>query len=214
MDPIAMPVSASPEMIWFTNFGDLAVILPMAVVVGVWLSWAQGPRLGLIWAAIFTASVGSIWGLKILLAANPISLGKLTFHSPSGHAGVSATLYGMTAVIFAVSARRAPRIIGIISMVSMIVAVTVSRVVLSAHSSADAWAGAFLGLLWLIPIVFSLKEFRGGLNSYRSLAIGIALIATITHGLTLPIYRLDVVPIYRIDAAPRQAEAIPVSPGS
>ena len=194
-----MFTSASPEMIWLTNFGDLGVILPLAVLVGLWLSRVQGPRLGLVWAAVFTASVGSIWGLKVFLAANPISLGTLTFHSPSGHACLSATLYGMAALLFASSARKAPRIIGIASMTAMIAAVTVSRVVLLAHSSADALAGAMLGLAWLIPIVFSLKERKGGLSSYRSLAIGIAFIATVTHGLTLPIYSLGIVPLYHAD---------------
>ena len=173
----------------------------MATVVGSWLLWVHGSKLSLLWMTAFGGSVITIWLAKLLFAASPVSIGTFHIHSPSGHAGVSATLYGMIALLFLVWARGFVRWVTVGSMAAAVAAVTVSRVALHAHSVIDALVGLALGLLWLLPMSIFLKNQQRQLRYFAPLAVALALVALSMHGLSFPTHRLNIVPEYRTAAA-------------
>lgn len=184
-----------PRLMWLTDFGDAAIILPMAAIIAIWLLLARPRPLSMWWCFCFCGSAISVWLAKLIFATAPVVIGSFSLRSPSGHACTSATLYGMIAIIFNVSSTNLLRPVTIALMAAVVGGVTLSRVVLQMHSLSDALAGALIGLLWLTPMALTMKPYRAGKYAHGLLAIFLLLTAAITHGASLPIYRTNLIPI-------------------
>src|ERR1700744_6387972 len=107
-------------MTWVTNFGDVAVIFPMAAAICFWLLWDQKKEICFLWVAIFAGSVCSILLLKALFFARPYAIGRFMLHSPSGHACLSATLYGGAAIFFFYGFRAKTRFVFVGAMAAIV----------------------------------------------------------------------------------------------
>ena len=139
-----------------SDAGDSAVLIPLAtlLVIILWRyqTWAAASTL----VVALAACAGTMVVLKVLL----IACGQ-SWHagmvSPSGHASMSAAIYG---ALGTVAARQMPRWRPAIIVCSWLViaAIAASRIVLGAHTNAEVGLGFLVGAgaLWL----FAVRYFR------------------------------------------------------
>lgn len=154
-----------------SDAGDSAVLIPLAtlLVLTLWRYQAWAAASTLVVALAACASVMIVLKL-LLIACGP------SWHagvvSPSGHASMSATLYGALGIVVA---RQMPRwraaIIGCSWLV--IVAIAASRIVLGAHTYAEVGLGFLVGAgaLWL----FAVRYYR-----LRPPPVNLLVLATLT----------------------------------
>lgn len=128
-----------------TDFGDQAVLLPLAVSVGlglVLLGWRRG---ALAWSAAIGATFGTMFVLKLSFLACGHLLPGLGLRSPSGHTAASAAVYGglfALAMTLAVGHRRWT----LVCAVSMAIVIGASRLALGVHTGLEVVIGGAVGI--------------------------------------------------------------------
>jgi undecaprenyl-diphosphatase len=91
---------------------------------------------------------------EALLWIDPLN----TYSFPSGHATLSAALYGFLAVCLYRRLRHpAARMLAVLGPALLVLLICISRVVLNAHYLTDVIGGVLLGLFWLC-VVFMLPR--------------------------------------------------------
>jgi membrane-associated phospholipid phosphatase len=98
------------------------------------------------WGGCIVASAATITALKLVftaLAPHHHTLTGLT--SPSGHAGMSAIVYGGFVLLIGPSLTRVWRIVAQLGALALILAIAVSRLVLHEHSIAETVVGLGVG---------------------------------------------------------------------
>jgi membrane-associated phospholipid phosphatase len=161
-----------------TDFADLAVVLPVALCVGVWLAvsgWANGARA---WLLAFGAVLGVTTVLKLVFlgcapADSPIS-------SPSGHTASSSFVYGGLATLAVRAGWKASAALGI----AVAALVGVSRVAVHAHSGAEAMLGGLVGVAAVLLFAWRAGPVPRGLRIGRLLLACLPLIFLL-HGTRL-----------------------------
>ena len=129
-----------------TNCGDLAVLLPLAGVMTLWVLLIRQPRMMLWWLVSLAICIGATGILKIYFFACP-PLPDL--HSPSGHTGFSILIYGGLTVAVASAAIGWRRIVTIGIGAAFVIGIAVSRVVVEAHSIPEVLLGSVIGAIAL-----------------------------------------------------------------
>ncbi len=167
-------------MIFLTDFGDSAVLVPLSVVVFVWLLTTRSRGPALWWLAGFGVLSVAIAASKVLLFACPVIP---DVRSPSGHTGFSLYAYGGLAVIVAAEVSRTWQRVAIILVAALIAAgIGFSRVVLHMHSAAEAVTGFAVGAAALAIFGFGyLRRSQRG-RTLAPLLVGAALILAAFHG--------------------------------
>lgn len=130
----------------WTDFGDLAVLLPLAAVVGLWLFAIRQPRAVAWWLGVVLLCIGGTGVLKIyFFICPPLS----DLHSPSGHTSLSTLVYGAltVAVASAFTGWRCYTTMGVGFV--FIAGIAISRVLVQAHSILEVVLGSILGLIAL-----------------------------------------------------------------
>lgn len=166
-------------MVVITSLGDTVVITAVALAILSWLSWrrawalAGGLALTLLLASAFSSLLKGWMGVP-----RPIALyeGVQVFSFPSGHATMSAALYGAIGWITAMSVRAPwrPWILGVLgALVGMI---AVSRIYLAAHWPSDVVGGLLFG--FGIAAAFGLVFRRSELATIQPIRL-LALVATV-----------------------------------
>lgn len=129
-----------------TDLGDSAVTLPMAAVVMAILFVARRVRPALWWGGCIVACAAVIALLKLVLTALAPHHHTLTgLTSPSGHAAMSAIVYGGFVLLIGPSLTRVWCVAGRLCVLALVVAIAVSRIVLHEHSIAETIVGLFVG---------------------------------------------------------------------
>jgi membrane-associated phospholipid phosphatase len=125
-----------------TDCGDLAVLLPLAGVLTLWIILIRQPRMILWWLAALAICMGTTGVLKIyFFACPPLS----DLHSPSGHTGLSALIYGTLTLVIA-SATTGWRRGAVLTIgATFVVGIAISRVLVSAHSIPEVLLGGLIG---------------------------------------------------------------------
>jgi len=153
-------------MIGLTDFGDLAVLLPLSALVLLWLLMARLAKAAGWWLAALAFCVGGTALLKIYLFACPLAD---NISSPSGHGSLSTLVYGAFVVIGASElARGWRRSVMIGGGVVIIFAVAASRLFLGAHGLVEIILGLGIG-------VASLAAFAQGYLRHRATGAGASL---------------------------------------
>jgi undecaprenyl-diphosphatase len=133
-----------------TDLGDSAVTLPMAAVTIAILLVARRLRMALWWGGSIVASAAVIAGLKLVLTALAPHHHTLTgLTSPSGHAGISAIVYGGFVLLIGPSLTPVRRLLAQLGALVLIMAIAVSRLVLHEHSIAETVVGLGIGFIAL-----------------------------------------------------------------
>jgi membrane-associated phospholipid phosphatase len=147
-------------MRFVTVFGGSAFLIPLVVVAGVALRRRRGTwaPLWFLAAAYGGAFVGNNVGKRLFSRARPPLATRLVpatgYALPSGHAFMSAAVYGALAVVLMAPGgplrrRRAARF----AAGAVVALIGVSRVYLGVHWTTDVVSGWLLGLLWLRLLV-------------------------------------------------------------
>lgn len=126
-----------------TDFGDLAVLLPLAAVVTVWLIAVRQRRAAMWWVAAVGLCMGSTAVLKVYFYVCP-PLPDL--HNPSGHTSLSTLVYGALTLAIATVVQGWRRIAIGVSGAGFIAAIGISRVLIHDHSRLEVVVGSVIGV--------------------------------------------------------------------
>jgi membrane-associated phospholipid phosphatase len=162
---------------FISDFGDLAVLLPIAAAVQIWLLRApEGGRSAAIWAISLIFCCGATSLLKIYFSACPYG----GINSPSGHAALSVLVYGGLAAIVGTHASRSLKLVLAAAEFGLVVAILASRVILGAHSIAEVLIGSAVGAMALAPFAEAVIR-HPVLSPTKSLVIVVILIILVLH---------------------------------
>lgn len=161
-----------------TNFGDLAVLLPLASAIVLWL-WLAGDRAALLWWLLaLTLCVGLIGILKIYMAACPFG----SLHSPSGHAGFATLVYGTIAACLAARLTGRWRVLALAAGGALIAGIALSRLVLGEHTPIEVAVGLLIGGVSLALLLHGAPTLRSTRLPIRPLLLAVVVIVVLLHG--------------------------------
>jgi membrane-associated phospholipid phosphatase len=163
-----------------TDFGDLAILLPLALIILLWLVAMRCPRgaAGWLGAALFCGAATGV--LKMYFFACPWSRDLV---SPSGHTSLSTLVYGGLCIIVAGQIREAFwRATVLAAGGAFILAIGASRILLSAHTVLEVFVGLLIGGVALAIFTIAYLRHRPARVSLPPLVLaGVALVALL-HG--------------------------------
>ncbi len=163
-----------------TDFGDLAVLLPAAAVMLLWLLAVGSKRGAAWWLAALALCIGGTALLKIYFyACSPVP----SLASPSGHSSFSTLVYGGLAAIVAGKLTGGwQRVLVLAGGVALIAAIALSRLVLHAHSPLEIVLGTALGLASLGLFAQGYVRARPVAASLTPLLVAVAILGVVLHG--------------------------------
>lgn len=162
-----------------TDLGDLAVLLPLAAALGLWLLAARSRSAFAWWVAAVALCAGGTVALKVYFFACP---GPYALTSPSGHSSFSVLIYGALAVIAAAAVSATwQRFVIIAGVAVLVAAIAVSRHMLAAHGPLEILCGLAVGLVSLA--LFVRGYFRPQPDvSLRPLLAAVVVLVAVLHG--------------------------------
>ena len=177
-------------MQFVTNFGDEAVLLPLAAATLIWLWRMVGRRSALMWCGAVLICGGGTAITKIYLGActTPID----TLDSPSGHTSMSTLVYGGLALIAGAESETWPRVAAGTAGAALVVSVALSRIALGAHSPAEVAAGLVIGGVALALFARTYVQQRGAVQRIWPLLAAATIVALALHG-----YHVQLEPLWR-----------------
>jgi membrane-associated phospholipid phosphatase len=163
-------------LVALSDFGDLAVLLPLAAAILAWLllySTRAAPR----WVLALGSCVGLTALLKIVFYACPPAN---DMHSPSGHTSLSTLVYGALTLVAATAWSGSRRVLVIVGGGGLILAIGISRLLLEAHSVGEVGVGFVIGTVSLA--LFSYKYLQGQNEKVWSLLVAAGVLVSALHG--------------------------------
>jgi membrane-associated phospholipid phosphatase len=161
-----------------TDFADEAVILPLAVAVGLvllLLGWRRG---AFAWLAALGVTFGTMLSLKLAM----IPCGPPPLHTPSGHTAAAAVVCGGLALILGRG-----RYAGAVPLAAAAAALVVglSRLVLGLHTAPEVIVGGTVGIAG--AMLLDRVAGRPPLDLNLRWIIGtVVAVLVLFHGLRLP----------------------------
>lgn len=156
------------QFLWnfVTDFGDTAVTLPLAAVTIAFLFFSGWPRAALTFALVLAGCGAAIGLVKLVLQSCGRPLLHIDVANPSGHAAISAMVYGALAVLFSRNILDRYRWLPILAAAALVSAIALSRVVLDSHSPVEVAIGLSIGVMgavafWYLLPVLPAGPFRG-----------------------------------------------------
>ncbi len=177
-DPHATAWMVAHRTPWVTGFmqvvtwlGSTAIIIPLALIVGVLLLLRARKWQPLALFALGVAGAVLLYNMGKTLVGRPrppsaIWIGHFSgFAFPSGHATQSVAFYGLLA--FVLARGRSPQVRAILwgSAAAIVLVIGVSRVYLGAHWMSDVLGGYALGAAWsalLVVLALVASSWRRG----------------------------------------------------
>jgi membrane-associated phospholipid phosphatase len=130
-----------------THLGNSALLLPAALVLALWLVKTRHAPLALAWGLSFGTAVLLVLATKLAFMGWGIGSAALDFTGISGHATVSTAVFMMGVWLAVADRSRRLQVLGIACGLLVGLLVSVSRVVLKAHSVSEVVAGFALGAM-------------------------------------------------------------------
>ncbi len=134
---------SAPALSTITDFGDLALMLPVAAIMLLWLVGLRAKVGAAWWIVAIAFCAGGTALLKIYFFACPPTP---ELRSPSGHTSLSTLVYGALTLVVALEARAWRKVAVVGAGASLILTIAASRVALSAHSALEVVFGLAIGL--------------------------------------------------------------------
>ncbi len=168
-----------PDIVGLTDFGDLAVTLPLAAGVLVWLLRVARRRAAAWWMAalglcIFLTAVSKIF----FVACPPVP----NLSSPSGHAAMSTLVYGAIALVSAAELDGWRRTAAIAAGITFVAAIAGSRILLSVHSALEVGIGLAIGGTALALFAWQYLRRHPAVSSLRPLVVTSIVLVALLHG--------------------------------
>jgi membrane-associated phospholipid phosphatase len=173
---------------YLTDFGDQAIVLPLAVgvaIIFVLSGWWRG-------ALGWTTSVGTVLGLVLLFkldfAACAALVSKARLGNPSGHTAGAAAVYGGLAGIAARSVWESKAWSLLVTILTALVVSAVfgtSRLELSLHSTSEVVIGGAIGVSGAVCAVVLAGAPTAAVRMSRPLLLA-GIVLVLLHGFHLP----------------------------
>ena len=139
-----MPMTPAPFWVSITNFGDTAVLLPLAVVILVWIGLSAW-RLALLWGGLLAADIALVALTKIAYMGWGLHPPGIDFTGLSGHSALSMLVWPTIGMLLAAGRRRLWRLGLPLLGAALSSAIVVSRLAIDAHTPPEAVLGALWG---------------------------------------------------------------------
>jgi membrane-associated phospholipid phosphatase len=159
-----------------TDFGDLAVLIPIAAAILIWLRLHLSPAVPR-WLVALGFCIGLTALLKVFFYGCPPA-GDI--HSPSGHTSFSTLIYGALTLAAAAPKPGLRRLLVIAGGAGLILAIAVSRLLLAAHSLPEVGLGLVIGTVSLA--LFSRSYMEDPNTKVWPLLFAAGVLMLILHG--------------------------------
>ena len=163
-----------------TDFGDQAVILPLAVGIALVLALSGWRRGTLAWTAAIGGTLALVLFLKLRFFACGHFLPGASVSNPSGHTAAAAAVYGgLFAMILRSIWDDARWALSCAVTIGVLLAVVVgkSRLVLDLHSMADVVVGGAIGVAGAVSFVVMAGSPSHAVRIERVVVTGLVVIA-------------------------------------
>lgn len=131
----------------FTKFADTIVLLPAALVCLIWLVTSGNKRLALWWCLLLFSGLSLVATTKIAFLGWGVGISSLDFTGISGHAMRASAIMPVLLYVLASNAPAYTRLAAIGAGVGFGVLISVSRIMVHAHSVSEVVTGFFLGVV-------------------------------------------------------------------
>jgi membrane-associated phospholipid phosphatase len=170
-------------MQFLTDFADQAVILPLAVAIGLALLVAGWRRGAAAWLGAVGATLGMVLLSKVAGAACLNALALLDLQSPSGHTASAAVVYGGLIALTSPEPARPVRrwIAALLPAAALAVLVGATRLAVHAHTVAEVLAGAAIGIAGALALARLAGRQPAGLQVSVPWAAAV-VVAVVMHG--------------------------------
>lgn len=132
---------------WISRFGQAEVVLPCVLAMLLWMSWSRLQKQAGAWLALLSLAAALTLATKLAFIGWGVGIASLDFTGISGHALLSAATWPVLLSTLADRFRPAWQRGALIAGYGFALLVACSRLVLGAHSPAEAAAGFLLGAL-------------------------------------------------------------------
>jgi membrane-associated phospholipid phosphatase len=165
----------------FSNFGDAALTLPLAVVCGIWLR-SIDKRLALYWVLSLAAGMALVGVSKILYAGCGLEISAIDFRMISGHTMLSASVYAVAGGLLLGGFGKSWYRLGAAGGLIFAAMIGFSRVAIRVHSVSEVVAGWLLGSA--IAVLLLMRVFEHPRKMPRAAFAGAALlvVSTLAYG--------------------------------
>ncbi|NDP59528.1 MAG: phosphatase PAP2 family protein [Oxalobacteraceae bacterium] len=128
-----------------TSFGDSIVTIPAAAAIVLWLLSGRAWRMALWWTVLFGAGMALVVATKIAFIGWGIGIAAIDFTGFSGHAMRATAVLPVIGFLAFNGGRQRVRVAGFAVGLAIALLISVSRVMVDAHSVSEAVSGALLG---------------------------------------------------------------------
>jgi membrane-associated phospholipid phosphatase len=165
---------------FISDFADQAVMLPLALAVGIALL-AQGWRRGAAaWGLAIVCTFAAMLVLKVLFLACSSSFATMDIRTPSGHVAAATVVTGGLGALLL---RRRASVLPLAALAAVLIGI--SRLVLGAHSFPEVVLGACVGLGGALGLMRLAGRPPASIDAAR-IAIVAGIVLVIFHGMHLP----------------------------
>jgi membrane-associated phospholipid phosphatase len=178
------------RVLWiFSNLGDAALLLPLALVCALWLR-SVDMRLALRWAVLLGIGMGLVGLSKILYAGCGLELAAVNFRMISGHTMLAASIYTVAGGLLAGSLGGWWYRLGAAGGLGLAALIGASRIIQDAHTPSEVIVGWLLGAA--IATMLLVRVFEQPRKMPRAVVAGVGLLAvsSIAYGHHAPFQRL------------------------
>jgi undecaprenyl-diphosphatase len=173
-----------PDAQFITDFGDQAVLLPLAIVVALGFAAAGWRRGAVAWTAAIGTTLATVLLLKLSFWACGHLLADGIVRSPSGHTAAAAAIYGG---LLAVVARPVAghRRWTLACALSVALVIGTSRLALGVHNALEVTIGGIVGVCGALAAV-SLAGPPPSTMRISRMAAMTMFVVMLLHGVRMP----------------------------
>ncbi len=185
---ISFPETLTSATLFVTDFGDSGLLLVVAALVTLH-ALARGRRAtaGRMLLAVLAAGMGMLL-MKLIFIGCSAAMGQEALRSPSGHAALSAAVYGTLAGLASRHLSTPWRVLVWAAALALIGSIAASRVVLGFHTISEV----LLGVVWGIASAWLAWRVTRAPQGHRTPVHAAPLVASLVfalvmlHGVRLP----------------------------
>jgi membrane-associated phospholipid phosphatase len=170
---------------WLTDMGESGMIVPLSAALFIVLWRVESSRAAWLFGRSMLLATLGIIALKLFFLCAGERLGS-SIVSPSGHACMSSSFYGLCACLFWARQRNLLGMLGILAATALIVAIAISRVLIKAHTAPEVLLGSGLGLLSVALFAFAYLRQPPAPLRHTGVMLLLLPVCLLSYGLSFP----------------------------
>lgn len=172
-------------MHFITHLGDMAVLVPLSLLLGIVLWRFESKAAARAFVAPLLVCLIAMFIFKLyFLSCGENMIANVA--SPSGHAAASTFVLGSIGIVIATHAPQWARMLILIAIPSLIVAITYSRIYIGAHTVAEVFIALGVGAPALMFFALRYSRLSHPRINFLLLASGVIILTALLYGLQLP----------------------------